>query len=758
MNQLTFFDKIQVLFKLLFSSPIIIGIFAFSLVLMIILFFSSRLNKRIIKYVFIGLYIIIIGFAIIKYGSYFLTSLDSFVTLFMANIYFPIIPVYIVIMLISFIIMIITLSSKKKSRVVKIINTVFFTLIQMLFAVFIYIVESNDIDLSSNTGLYTNDQTMTLLELGMGLFFIWMIILLVILYLKKADKIFKVKKNVEQEDFDLYINDYNEPKKSDNLSSNKGVNSIPEVSNVNLSSQANNVGKVNLVPEVSVVNSTPQVNNIGINQGVQFNSFSSNMEEEPVIDFDDSFNASNSFSSNVNNSSNPKSKNFDLKSICNMMNDSKKQMVSNKFRSSSVMPKVSKSNVFNKNKDKQYKEYDYYRLFRALRYIIFLFPKKILSKGIFNEVEELIEEYYIRNLDEEWGITEEDIQNLIELRYITEKKINNQKFFTFELFKMKNVENSINFPEEPQYLQYLPEPVTLTCKLLLKMKDVFKDCRYLIENEFATEKDKIKIITSKKIYHTYTCIKLLSKINIERFTRNEKLSIILNLYQIMSFHFIIKQIITDYSKNSNENKKNSLLIELKNLISILSFWHKSSVEITYNISGQIITLYELKHIVLRRNRIPPKRYMKLAGNNDPRINFLDGNWEDFTFEQRLKILCLCFDPVDIFDDKVNEIMQPLGICFNDKTFDKDLNNSFHLFVKENIWIDDNNSKLNIPYFLKEYLYDLDNDENRMINVLLQQLYKTPFLYKEYRKIQCRLLAGKIVVRYYKEYDRPQRIV
>ena len=468
----------------------------------------------------------------------------------------------------------------------------------------------------------------------------------------------------------------------------------------------------------------------------------------------------NDNTSNINNNANPNNKNFDIKSIYNMINDSKNQRVNNKYQSSSIMPKIARTRTFNKNKikEKQYKEYDYYRLFRALRYIIFLFPKKILSKGIFNEVEELIEEYYIRNLDEEWGITEEDIQNLIELQYLTEKKINNQKFFTFELFKMKNVENSINFPEEPQYLQYLPEPVTLTCKLLLKMKDVFKDCRYLIENEFATEKDKIKIITSKKIYHTYTCIKLLSKINIERFTRNEKLSIILNLYQIMSFHFIIKQIITDYSKTSNENKKNSLLIELKDLISILSFWHKSSVEITYNIGGQIITLYELKHIVLRRNRIPPKSFMKLTGSKDPRINFLDGNWEDFTFEQRLKILCLCFDPVDIFDDKVNEIMQPLGICFNDKTFDRDLDNSFHLFVKENIWIDDNNSKLNIPYFLKEYLYDLDNDENRMINVLLQDLYKTPFLYKEYRKIQCRMLGGKIVVRYYKEYDRPQRIV
>ena len=426
-------------------------------------------------------------------------------------------------------------------------------------------------------------------------------------------------------------------------------------------------------------------------------------------------------------------------------------------RCTTYAPRTSKNNL-NFQNQKQFKEYDYYRLFRALRYIIFLFPKKVFSKGIFSDVEELIEEYYIRNLDEEYGITEEDIQNLIELKYIKEKKINNQKFFTFELFKMKNVENTINFPEEPHYLEYLPEPVTLTCKLLLKMKDVFNDCRYLIENEFATEKDKIKIITSKKIYHTYTCIKLLSKINITKFTRSEKLSIILNLYQLMSFHFIIKQIITDYTKTSNENKKKSLIIEIQNLISIIDFWHKNSCQITYNISGEIINLYELKHIVLRRNRIPPKKLFKLAYNNDPRINFLDGEWEDFSFEQRMKMLCLCFDPVDIFDDKVNEIMQPLGICFNDKTFDRDLDNSFHLFVKENIWIDDNNSKLNVPYFLQEYLCDLDNDEDKMINTLLQELYKDPFMYKEYRKIQCRMLAGKIVVRYYKEYDRPQRTV
>lgn len=210
MNQLTFIDKINVLFKMLFSSPIIIGIFVFSMILMILLFFYSKLNKKIMKFIFIILYVSIIGFAVFKYGKYFLTSIDSFVTLFMANIYFPIIPVYVVIMLISFIIMIVTLSSKNKHRIVKIINTVFFTFIQMLFALFIYVVESNKIDISTNTNLYSNEQTMTLLELGMGLFVVWMIILIIIFYLKKADVIFKSKKVEETDDFDEYINDYNE--------------------------------------------------------------------------------------------------------------------------------------------------------------------------------------------------------------------------------------------------------------------------------------------------------------------------------------------------------------------------------------------------------------------------------------------------------------------------------------------------------------------------------------------------------------------
>lgn len=250
MNQLTFIDKMQVLFKLLFSSPIIIGIFVFSMILMILLFFYSKFNKKIIKYVFILIYVGLIGFAIFKYGNYFLTSIDSFLTLFMANIYFPIIPVYVVIMIISFIIMIITLSKKKGFKFVKIINTVFFTLIQMLFALFIYIVESNKIDVSANTNLYSNEQTMTLLELGMGIFVVWMIILLVIFYLKKADKIFKVKKTEEQDDFDEYINDYNEPKKVSESVNNSFNSNLEPVTN-DVSFNNNDIVK-SLVPETAL--------------------------------------------------------------------------------------------------------------------------------------------------------------------------------------------------------------------------------------------------------------------------------------------------------------------------------------------------------------------------------------------------------------------------------------------------------------------------------------------------------------------------
>lgn len=240
MNQLTFIEKIQVLFEMLFSSPVIIGIFVFSLALMILLFYYSKLNKKIIKLIFIILYVSLILFAVIKYGSYFLSSLDSFVTLFMANIYFPTIPVYVFIMLLSFIIMIVTLSNKRINKIVKIINTVFFSIIQMLFVLFIYIVETNNIDVSTNQNLYTNEQTLTLLELGMGLFIIWIIVLLIFYYLKKADKIFKVNKSSDNDDFDEYINDYNEP---------NNINNSIQVANFN-----NNLVE-NLVPEVGLFDS-----------------------------------------------------------------------------------------------------------------------------------------------------------------------------------------------------------------------------------------------------------------------------------------------------------------------------------------------------------------------------------------------------------------------------------------------------------------------------------------------------------------------
>jgi len=243
-NQLTFVDKIKVLFELLFSSPIITLIFVFSLGLMILLFFYSKINKKIIKFVFIGIYVALIGFAVFKYGSYFLSSLDSFVTIFMANIYFPTIPVYVFIMLISFIIMIVTLSSRKIHRVVKIINTVFFSIIQMLFGLFIYIIETNNIDVSNNQSLYSNEQTLTLLELGMGLFVVWIIVLLIVLYLRKADKIFKTKDVEEKDDFDQYINDYNEPGV---VSNGLDVSSLP-----NMSTSFNNSIVENLVPEVSM--------------------------------------------------------------------------------------------------------------------------------------------------------------------------------------------------------------------------------------------------------------------------------------------------------------------------------------------------------------------------------------------------------------------------------------------------------------------------------------------------------------------------
>ena len=442
---------------------------------------------------------------------------------------------------------------------------------------------------------------------------------------------------------------------------------------------------------------------------------------------------------------------FQRKNSANIKINNKNE--TSRYYSSSKIPKMNfkGQSLFNIQK---IKDYDYSRLFRALIYIVFYSPKKMISNGIFKEKEELIEDYYLRNLDEESGVTQEDINNLIELKYVNKIKINNQKFFSFRIFDMKGVDNTMSFPEDVHYLEYISDPDTLTSKLLLKMKDTFKDFRYLIENEFANEKDKIKICTDIKLYSVFTGIKLLSKISFEKLPQKKRLAIVLNIYQIMSFHLLIKQILLESLKVKKQPKVNNIFSEIKNLLSILIFRNNPKIDIIYNISGELVTLYELKHITLRRNRVPPHNLFKLAYSTDARISFLEGNWDDFSFELKMKILCLCLDPGDLFDDIMNEIVQPLGICFSEKTFEKDIDNSFHLFVKENIWIDNNNSRINLPFFLKEYLFDLNYDENKMINMLLKEIYKDPFMYKELRKMEIKMAAGKMIIRYYKEYDKP----
>ena len=199
--------------------------------------------------------------------------------------------------------MVVTLSSKKRSKLVKIINTVFFTLIQMLFALFIYIVEFNNIDISTNTNLYTNEQTLTLLEFGMGLFVVWILLLLVIFYLKKADKIFKVKSDESVDDYYDYINDFNEPvrnntnvdqvtnkKKKVKVKKNKNKIVDEEVVPVNVSSSVsnsfNNDVVQSLVPEVGLFDTNDEevilvddFNTVSNNGTTINNSINNNLNE-----------------------------------------------------------------------------------------------------------------------------------------------------------------------------------------------------------------------------------------------------------------------------------------------------------------------------------------------------------------------------------------------------------------------------------------------------------------------------------------------
>ena len=170
------FDKMKIIFQLLFSSFMSIEIVLFFLLLFLLLVFNFKIKNKLVPIILsIFLVIGIIGFCFV-FSSYAITCLDSFIMKIMDYYYFPSTIVYFFIFLFMVSVCFITMFSKKMKPMKKVFNYCCSIIVFLLFSMFIVLAVYSKIDFADTVALYQNNQVLTLVQVSNLIVLFWFVV------------------------------------------------------------------------------------------------------------------------------------------------------------------------------------------------------------------------------------------------------------------------------------------------------------------------------------------------------------------------------------------------------------------------------------------------------------------------------------------------------------------------------------------------------------------------------------------------------
>lgn len=191
MDDFSLMQKLEILMKIIGSSPLFLFCFMLLIVILIFYIINIKKNIKISKWIFIGLWIILLLVLIIKYNNTMFELLDELFNYIFKFLYFPDFPIYIIVLIISNIFFIISIFNRKIQNSYKILNSTSTIILDSILVLVIDIVSRNNIDIYNSISIYTNSNLLVLLELSVAIFVSWILINLLITAhnkLKKYDK------------------------------------------------------------------------------------------------------------------------------------------------------------------------------------------------------------------------------------------------------------------------------------------------------------------------------------------------------------------------------------------------------------------------------------------------------------------------------------------------------------------------------------------------------------------------------------------
>lgn len=207
MPKMTLMDKLAVLVEVTTSSKVYIVVIISLLFLAYMLISTNKKNFKSSKLLYTTIYILIIFSLLFTYRDSLQNMFDYMMNNFFILVYFPNLAIYLLAILISNIIIWISVFNAKVSKIIKHINIVIYCLMTYLLVLILNIININNLDVFTQSSVYSNHEAQALIELSSTIFLTWVAFLIVYKLIRnfqkqnlrkiKADKIKTAQSNVK---------------------------------------------------------------------------------------------------------------------------------------------------------------------------------------------------------------------------------------------------------------------------------------------------------------------------------------------------------------------------------------------------------------------------------------------------------------------------------------------------------------------------------------------------------------------------------
>ncbi len=178
MEEMSFFDRLVELSRIVTSSFFFVILLITCILTIIALVVNRKFNNRKVKIIMSISYICIFLFIFIRYSSALSKIGDSLVEQIMSLLYFPNAITYLGVICVTFILLIFTIIFRK-SKFIRYSNIFVFIFLVFLFVLTLDVITTNNIDIYSNIAVYSNKTLVVLIQSTMGVFGIWIITLII---------------------------------------------------------------------------------------------------------------------------------------------------------------------------------------------------------------------------------------------------------------------------------------------------------------------------------------------------------------------------------------------------------------------------------------------------------------------------------------------------------------------------------------------------------------------------------------------------